>query len=94
MEKFLAIKKHGYLAFEKHEAKDEELRVREGKGVLLYRESASEPVKLRVLEAGVTANFKPGQEHCIIGTENLLVYEVSTDRKGMDKDLIFLFEPR
>ena len=32
-------------------------------------------------------------EHCIIGTEDLLVFERSVDPKGMDQDLIFIYEP-
>jgi hypothetical protein len=32
-------------------------------------------------------------EHCLIGTENLLVFERSTDPKGMDQDLVFIYEP-
>jgi hypothetical protein len=32
-------------------------------------------------------------EHCLIGTENLLVFERSVDPKRMDKDLVFIYEP-
>jgi hypothetical protein len=32
-------------------------------------------------------------EHCIIGAEDLLVLERSVDPKGMDQDLIFIYEP-
>ena len=32
-------------------------------------------------------------EHCLIGTENLLVFERSIDPKGMDQDLVFIYEP-
>jgi hypothetical protein len=32
-------------------------------------------------------------EHCLIGTGNLLGFERSIDPKGMDRDLIFIFEP-
>jgi hypothetical protein len=32
-------------------------------------------------------------EHCIIGAEDLLVFERSVDPKGMDQDLIFIYEP-
>ncbi len=38
-------------------------------------------------------HLAPGQEHCLIGTEDLLVFERSTDPKGMDQDLIFIYEP-
>jgi hypothetical protein len=31
-------------------------------------------------------------EHCIIGAEDLLVFERSVDPKGMDQDLIFIYE--
>jgi hypothetical protein len=32
-------------------------------------------------------------EHCIIAAEDLLVFERSVDPKGMDQDLIFIYEP-
>jgi hypothetical protein len=32
-------------------------------------------------------------EHCLIGTENLIVFEISIDPKGMDQDLVFIYEP-
>lgn len=38
--------------------------------------------------------FGPGVEHCLIGTEDLLVYEKSIDAKGMDQDLILLYMPQ
>jgi len=93
IEKYLAIRAGGYLAFETHERKEEHLRVMEGAGLLIYRDARDEPLQLKVLVPGVEARFAPGQEHCIIGTESLLVYETSEDHKGMDKDLIFIFLP-
>jgi len=93
VEKYLAIKKGGYLAFEKHELKEEELNVVEGAGFLLYRNSENPKLIAKVLLPGTQVKFSPGQEHCIIGTENLLIYEKSKDFKGMDKDLIFIYEP-
>ena len=48
---------------------------------------------VEVLTAGKRLHFEPGMEHCIIGTENLLVFERSTDPKGMDQDLIFIYLP-
>jgi hypothetical protein len=38
-------------------------------------------------------HFEPGMEHCVIGTEDLLIFEHSLDPKGMDQDLIFIYEP-
>jgi hypothetical protein len=38
-------------------------------------------------------HFQPGMEHCVIGTEDLLIFEHSLDPKGMDLDLIFIYEP-
>lgn len=93
VEKYLAIRAGGYLAFETHERKEEHLRVTEGAGILIYRDARNEPLQLKVLVPGVEASFAPGQEHCIVGTEDLLVYETSEDYKGMDKDLIFIFMP-
>lgn len=93
IEKYLAIKSGGYLAFETHERKEEQLRVMEGAGLLIYRAERDAPLQLKVLVPGVEASFAPGQEHCIVGTEDLLIYETSADHKGMDKDLIFIFMP-
>ena len=93
IEKFLAVKHGGYLAFEKHELKEETLQVREGVGLLVYQASDSDQIFLTVLKPGVEISFNPGKLHCIIGVEDLLVYEISKDHKGMDQDLIFLFEP-
>ena len=45
------------------------------------------------LGLGDQFHFEPGMEHCIIGTENLLVFERSVDPKGMDQDLVFIYEP-
>jgi PHD/YefM family antitoxin component YafN of YafNO toxin-antitoxin module len=33
-------------------------------------------------------------EHCLIGTENLFVFEMSVDPNGMDQDLVCIYEPR
>ncbi len=93
VEKFLVIRQGGYLALEKHEQKDEHLEVREGAGLLLWREQAGQPLAVEALEPGAEFHFVPGVEHCIIGTENLLIFERSLDPKGMDQDLIFLYEP-
>jgi hypothetical protein len=93
VEKFLVVRKGGYLALEKHAEKDERLEVREGAGLILWRQSPNEPLTLEVLEPGAQFHFSPGMEHCLIGTENLLVFERSIDPKGMDQDLIFIYEP-
>ncbi|MEO7932332.1 MAG: hypothetical protein ABIT76_04145 [Chthoniobacterales bacterium] len=93
VEKYLVIRQGGYLALEKHEQKDEHLKVQEGAGLILSRSSADCPLTVEALEPGRQFHFEPGMEHCIIGTEDLLVFERSTDPKGMDQDLIFLYEP-
>jgi mannose-6-phosphate isomerase-like protein (cupin superfamily) len=93
VEKYLVVRRGGYLALEKHEQKDEHLEVREGAGLLLSRRVADQPLSAEALAPGKRFHFEPGMEHCIIGTENLLVFERSTDPKGMDKDLIFIYEP-
>ena len=93
VEKYLAVRRDGYLAFEKHELKEEALEVLEGSGVLIYREPGQSQLRMLLLEPGVKVEFKPGQEHCVIATENLLILEKGRDFKGMDKDLIFIFEP-
>ena len=93
VEKFLVIRKGGYLALEKHEQKDERLEVKGGSGLVLWRGAANEPLTAELLEPGAQFHFEPGMEHCLIGTENLLVFEYSTDPKGMDQDLLFIFAP-
>ena len=93
VEKYLVIRKGGYLALETHEEKDERLEVQEGAGLILCRRTADEPLTVQALVPGAQFHFLPRMEHCIIGTENLLVFERSIDPKGMDKDLVFIFEP-
>ena len=93
VEKYLVVRQGGYLALEKHAAKDEHLEVREGAGLLLLRRGAGESLAVEALASGGRFHFKPGMEHCLIGTENLLVFESGVDPKGMDQDLIFLYEP-
>jgi hypothetical protein len=93
VEKFLVIQCDKYLALEKHEQKDEQIEVKEGAGLLLSRETTSEPLKIDILSPGDQFHFRPGMEHCLIGTENVLVFERSVDPKGMDQDLIFIYEP-
>ncbi len=92
-EKFLVVRQNGYLALEEHEQKDENLEVREGIGLILWRQKDNAPLVLDVLTPGRRFHLPPGREHCLIGTENLLVFERSTDPKGMDQDLIFIYEP-
>jgi mannose-6-phosphate isomerase-like protein (cupin superfamily) len=93
VEKYLAIRQGGYLALEMHEQKDEHLEVREGVGLLLWRRAADQPLTVEAVTPGDRFHFEPGMEHCLIGTENLLVFERSTDPKGMDQDLVFIYEP-
>lgn len=93
VEKYLVVRKGGYLALELHEQKDERLQVREGTGLVLFRPRDDEGLTVWVLQPDETFHFEPGIEHCIIGTEDLLVFERSTDPKGMDQDLIFIYEP-
>ena len=93
VEKYLVIRKGGYLALETHEEKDERLEVKEGAGLILSRRAANQPLTVEALTPGDQFHFEPGMEHCIIGTENLLVFERSVDPKGMDEDLVFIYEP-
>ena len=93
VEKYLVVRQGGYLALEMHEQKDEHLEVREGAGLILYRSAAGQPLTVEALAPGNRFHFEPGMEHCLIGTENLLVFEKSVDPKGMDKDLVFIYEP-
>jgi hypothetical protein len=93
VEKYLVIRQGGYLALETHEKKDERLEVSEGAGVILSRRAVDQPLSVQALAPGDQFHFEPGMEHCMIGTENLLVFERSTDPKGMDQDLVFIYEP-
>jgi hypothetical protein len=93
VEKYLVVRQSGYLALEKHEQKNEHLEVREGAGLILSRRAAGLPLTVEALAPGRRFHFEPGMEHCLIGTENLLVFESSVDPKGMDKDLVFIYEP-
>lgn len=93
VEKYLVIRQGGYLALEMHEQKDEHLEVQEGAGMILSRRAAGQPLTVEALAPANQFHFEPGMEHCLIGTENLLVFERSTDPKGMDQDLVFIYEP-
>jgi hypothetical protein len=93
VEKYLVVRKDGYLALEMHEQKDERLEIREGTGLILWRPLNERSLTVEVLRPGAEFHFQPGMEHCIIGTEDLLVFERSVDPKGMDQDLIFIYEP-
>ena len=93
VEKYLVVRQGGYLALEMHEQKDEHLEVQEGAGLILYRSATGQPLTVEALAPGNRFHFEPGMEHCLIGTENLLVFERSVDPKGMDKDLVFIYEP-
>ena len=93
VEKYLVVRKGGYLALEMHEQKDEQLEIREGAGHILWRPPHQRSLTVELLRSGATFHFRPGTEHCIIGTEDLLVFERSVDPKGMDQDLIFIYEP-
>ena len=76
-----------------HEQKDEHLEVQEGAGLILCRSAADQPLTVQAIGPGNRFHFEPGMEHCLIGTENLLVFERSVDPKGMDQDLVFIYEP-
>jgi mannose-6-phosphate isomerase-like protein (cupin superfamily) len=93
VEKYLVIRQGGYLALEMHEQKDEHLQVQEGAGLILSRRAVDRPLTVEAVASGDRFHFEPGMEHCLIGTENLLVFERSTDPKGMDQDLVFIYEP-
>jgi hypothetical protein len=76
-----------------HAEKDERLEVREGAGLILWRHPNEQTLTVEVLRPRAEFHFPPGIQHCIIGAENLLVFERSVDPKGMDQDLIFIYQP-
>ena len=59
----------------------------------MSRSAAGQPLTVEALDLGNRFHFEPGMEHCLIGTENLIVFEISIDPKGMDQDLVFIYEP-
>ena len=63
------------------------------RGFISSRSAAGQPLTVEAISPGNRFHFEPGMEHCLIGTENLLVFEKSIDPKGMDKDLVFIYEP-
>ena len=93
VEKYLVVRQGGYLALEMHEQKDEHLLVQEGAGLILSRSAANQPLTVEALAPGNRFHFEPGMEYCLLGPENLLVFERSVDPKGMDQDLVFIYEP-
>jgi hypothetical protein len=93
VEKFLVIRQGKFLALEKHAEKDETLEVKEGGGILLLRDGCEQTLAVHELQPGDTFHFKPHAEHCVIGTEDLLLFERSTDPLGMDRDLLFIYTP-
>ena len=93
VEKYLVINKGHYLALEKHDEKIENLEVLDGAGLVLWRAYPGTELEVEAVAPGSRFHFTPGVEHCVIGTEDLLVFEKSTDPKGMDKDLVFIYEP-
>jgi hypothetical protein len=93
VKKNLVVKQGMYLAFEKHDEKVETLSWKEGKGVLVYRSNDEDALQTAIIEEGFKITLRPGQEHTIIAISNLVVWEESLDPKGMDRDLIFIFEP-
>ena len=52
VEKYLVIRKGGYLALETHEEKDERLEVKEGAGLILSRRAADQPLRVEALAPG------------------------------------------
>ncbi len=61
--------------------------------IVLHEHPRVEKYLVEAVAPGDRFYFEPGMEHCLIGTENLLVFERSTDPKGMDQDLVFIYEP-
>ena len=93
VERWLIIEQGAYFALEMHEQKDERLEVKEGAGLIVWRRMADQPLAVQALAPGGEFHLEPGKEHCLIATENLLVFERSLEPKGMDQDLIFIYEP-
>ncbi len=93
VEKYLVVRRGGYLALETHRQKTEELRIEDGSGLLLTGRAGGDVLSVLLLEPGMSFTFHPGEVHCLIGTDNLLVFEQSSDPEGMDQDLVFIYTP-
>src|SRR5437764_14414742 len=91
VEKYLIVRKGGYLALEMHEQKDERLEGREGAGLILWRPANEQSLTVDVLQPGAEFHFQPGMQHSIIGTGDLLVSERWIDPTGRDQERIFLY---
>ncbi len=92
VEKFLIVDSGSFLAYEKHDEKLETLYHRSGTGILVYTEDGDSTLRAVPVEPGFTITLNPGQKHCLISLDNLLVFESGTDPKGMDKDLVFIYK--
>src|SRR5206468_12397630 len=84
VEKYLVVRKGGYLALEMHEQKDERLEIREGAGLILWRPPNEHSLTVEVLRPGVGFNSHLGMDHATIGAEDLRVLEGWINRKGMN----------
>src|SRR5438105_9739768 len=71
VEKYLVVRKGGYLALEMHEQKDERLEIREGAGLILWCPPHDRSLTVEVLRPRAECHFQPGIEHCIIRAEDL-----------------------
>ena len=92
-DKYLIVKGGNWLAFEKHSQKLEKLVVELGIGILLFRDKTDGKISMRDFQEGATVTFQPGEEHCLIAINDLVVRECGVDHKGMDQDLIFIYMP-
>lgn len=90
--KNLVITGGTWLSFETHEEKEETIRLDEGDAVLLLKRQGSSEVDIIRLQKGIEIAIHPGEEHCLIALTDSVVFEYGKDPKGMDKDLIFLFD--
>jgi len=93
IKKFLVVDKSKYLSLEIHEEKEEKITIVSGVGLLLRKKLKKGELEAILLQTGDEVEFAPLIEHCVIGLENLLIYENSLDHKGMDQDLIFIYQP-
>lgn len=93
VEKFLVVHGGNFLAFEKHEKKEEWLTLVEGEALLMHKKAGSDVVTLITMQPGIEIFIAPGEEHCLLAKENSVVFEHGFDYKGMDQDLIFIYLP-
>lgn len=94
--KLLVIRQYGILGFEVHKFKIEELKILEGKCLMIkscHRERDWEKGKVEIISSKTNDKFKffPADEHGLIALSDCVIEEKSTNHLD---DLIFIFNSK